>query len=169
MSNEFDNDLFVDESEKEGQQEDNKYVTFRIGTEEYGIEIDFVKEIVGIQKVTNVPDMPQYIKGVINLRGEVIPIIDVRIRFRYEEIPYNDRTCIIIIHIGDAVIGLIVDEVSEVMDIPKKNIAPPPKASAKSKNRFIKGIGKIDDNIKILLDVEKIFSDEEMADIESVA
>jgi purine-binding chemotaxis protein CheW len=168
MADDFDIGLFVDESEPESAEDENKYVTFQIGTEEYGITIDFVKEIVGIQKITTVPDMPSYIKGIINLRGEVIPIIDVRLRFRYEEIPYNDRTCIIIINIAESVIGLIVDEVSEVMDIPAENVAPPPKASAKSKNKFIKGIGKVGDTIKILLDVEKIFSEEEMSDIESV-
>ncbi len=153
-----------DVQEEEDSQLD-KYITFTLGQEEFAIEIRYVVEIVGLQKITELPDMPEFVKGVINLRGEVFPIIDVRKRFNMKEIPYTDRTCIIIVSIEDTSIGLIVDEVSEVLDIKPDSISGSPKTGSKSHGRFIKGIGKVDDEVKIILDIEKILSEEEIADV----
>src|SRR3990172_5823963 len=100
----------IDEDTQEG-----KYLTFTMGKEEYGIEIHNVTEIIGIQSITDLPDTPDFVKGVINLRGKVIPVLDVRLRFKMEEKAYNDRTCIIVVNIRNMSVGLIVDTVSEVL------------------------------------------------------
>ena len=157
-----------DEFEDDADSQKDKYITFKLDKEEFGIEIQYVIEIVGLQKITQLPDMPEFIKGVINLRGLVIPILDVRKRFRLEEIPYNDRTCIIVVSIQEAQLGLIVDEVSEVLDIPESQVSEPPKTSI-HKSRYIKGIGKVGNNVKIILNIEKILSEEEMNEVIKVA
>lgn len=146
-----------DETEEDFENtQENKFLTFRLGKEEYGIEIKDVTEIIGIQNITEVPDMPKYVKGVINLRGKVIPVMDVRMRFKMQPFEYNDRTCIIVIDVEKKPVGLIVDYVSEVVDIPSQNVEPPPQVSKNSNNIFLKGIGKVGDSIKILLETEKI-------------
>jgi len=147
-----------DNEEKEDTQED-KFLTFFLGQEEYGIEIRNVTEIIGIQNITEVPDMPPYVKGVINLRGKVIPVVDVRIRFGLEERPYDDRTCIIVINVNNQSVGLIVDRVSEVLDIPKSEVEPPPKVAGGESNRFIQGMGKVDERVKILLNANQLLFD----------
>lgn len=139
-----------------------KYLTFHLAGEDYGIEIRFVIEIIGIQKITDVPDMPDFIRGVINLRGKVIPVMDVRARFCMQVREYDDRTCIIVVNIDGTEVGLVVDEVSEVADIPAKNVEPPPRTGKSTGSRYIQGMGKIGDEIKILLDVQKLLFDEEM-------
>ena len=154
----------LDSEEDEDTQKD-KFITFILGKQEYAIEIQYVMEIVGLQKITTLPDMPKYIRGVINLRGQVYPIIDVRTRFRMDVIDYTDRTCIIIVNLKDSTIGLIVDEVSEVRDIKEDQIDPPPKTGGQ--NRFLKGTGKIGDEVKIILDVENIMADEDLEKINS--
>ncbi|RJP75508.1 MAG: purine-binding chemotaxis protein CheW [Desulfobacteraceae bacterium] len=146
----------------------DRYFTFRIGNEEYGIEIMYVIEVIGIQKITEVPDMPVFVKGVINLRGQVIPVMDVRVRFGMEEQAYNERTCIVVVTIKDSAIGLVVDMVSDVIDIPEKDVDPPPKISRKPGSRFIKGLGKIDNQVKILLDVQRLLYDEELEQVSSI-
>ncbi len=151
----LDVDLLEDEEEDEDTQED-KFLTFFLEKEEYGLEIRHVTEIIGIQSITGVPDMPHYVKGVINLRGKVIPVMDVRLRFGMEERTYDDRTCIIVINIDDYLVGLIVDQVSEVLDIPKNNIEPPPKVKKGESSRFIQGMGKVGDRVKILLNAHKL-------------
>lgn len=156
-----------DDIEEEDSQLD-KYITFSLGKEEYAIEIRYVVEIVGLQKITELPDMPHFVKGVINLRGDVFPIIDVRSRFNMQEVDYTDRTCIIIVSIEDTSIGLIVDEVSEVLDIKPENISSSPKSVSKSRGKFIKGIGKVEDEVKIILDVEKFLSEDELADVKEI-
>lgn len=137
-----------------------KFLTFTLGKENYGIEIQFVTEIIGIQAITEVPELPDYIKGIINLRGNIIPVMDVRLRFGKSSIEYNDRTCVIVIDIQSVFIGLIVDSVSEVLSIPDRDIVPPPDIS-KTGNRFIKGIGTIGNEVKLLLDCEKLLNEEE--------
>ncbi|MCK5340701.1 MAG: purine-binding chemotaxis protein CheW [Desulfobulbaceae bacterium] len=153
--------------EDEDTQKD-KYLTFHLGEEDYGIEIAFVTEIIGIQKITEVPDMPEFIKGVINLRGKVIPLMDVRERFRMQFREYDERTCIVVVDINNTAVGLLVDEVSEVVDIPESQVEPPPKTGKGTSSRFIKGMGKMDDEVKILLDVGKILYDEELETLDSV-
>ena len=149
----LDVDMFDDEEEEDTQE--GKYLTFVIGKEEYGLEIRYVIEIIGIQNITEVPDMPNYIKGVINLRGKVIPVMDVRLRFGALERDYDDRTCIVVINIEEQPMGLIVDTVSEVLDIPKTNIEPAPDLRKGRGNKFIKGMGKVDDKVIMLLDEKK--------------
>jgi purine-binding chemotaxis protein CheW len=151
----------VNEEIVEDAQE-GRHLTFIIGKEEYGIEIKHVTEIIGIQKITDLPNLPSFIKGVINLRGKVIPVLDVRLRFNFEEREYDDRTCIIVVNINDTSVGLIVDQVSEVMDIPAENVELPPKISIATSNRYIQAFGKIGEEVKILLDTQKLLFDEEL-------
>jgi len=148
-------DLLEEDYEDEDTQED-KFLTFVLNREEYGIEIRYVTEIVGIQNITQVPDMPGFIKGVINLRGKVIPVMDVRLRFDIEERPYDDRTCIVVININEQAVGLIVDRVSEVLDIPKTEIELPPKIRRSERSNFIQGLGKVGDKVKILLNANRL-------------
>lgn len=154
---EMDADLL---EESEDTQKD-KFLTFRIANEDYGLDIRHVTEIIGIQKITQVPDMPDYVKGVINLRGKVIPIMDVRIRFHLEPRDYDDRTCIVVVNVNDNAVGLVVDTVKEVADIPAENIEPAPKGNAGVGHQYIMGLGKIGDEVKILLDVERLLYEEE--------
>lgn len=149
----------IEEEEDEDTQED-KYLTFLLAREEYGIEIRYVTEIIGIQRVTTVPDMPMYVKGVINLRGKVIPVMDVRLRFGIKEREYDDRTCIVVINVGEHLVGLIVDRVSEVLDIPKGDIEPPPSTREGGNSRFVQGMGKAGERVIILLSAKRLLFDE---------
>lgn len=151
----------IDEIEEEDTQKD-KYLTFHLAGEDYGIEIRYVIEIIGIQKITEVPDMPAFIRGVINLRGKVIPVMDVRARFNIEDRAYDDRTCIIVVNLDETEVGLVVDEVSEVADIPEKNVEPPPRTGKSTGSSCIQGMGKIGEEVKILLNVQELLFDEQM-------
>ncbi|MBU3170501.1 chemotaxis protein CheW [Clostridium estertheticum] len=139
-----------------------KFLTFSVGKESYGIEIKFVTEIIGIQEITEVPELPDYVKGIINLRGKIIPVIDVRLRFRKEPKDYNDRTCIVVINIKETTVGLIVDNVAEVINIDDSNIVPPPQMKTGFHNRYVRGIGKVGNEVKLLLDCDKLLNDEEL-------
>jgi len=152
----LDSELLDDEFEQEEDTQEDKFLTFVLGNEEYGIEIRYVTEIIGIQNITLVPDMPEYVKGVINLRGKVIPVMDVRMRFHMQDRKYDDRTCIIVININEQSVGLIVDQVSEVLDIPKTEIEPPPKVKKDSSSLFVQGMGKVGDQVKIILNADKL-------------
>ena len=145
---------------------DEKYLTFAIGAAEYGIAIDHVIEIIGIQRITELPGAPDFIRGVINLRGKVIPVIDVRRRFGLQEKAYSDRTCIVVIKLSEMLIGLIVDGVSEVVDIAETEIDPPPKINKGPGSRFIQGFGKAENKIKILLDIHKLLFDNEIEELQ---
>lgn len=153
----------IDELEEDTQK--NKYLTFTLGNDSFGIEILFVTEIIGLQQITDVPDLPDYVKGIINLRGKIIPVMDVRIRFKKEVREYDERTCIIVVDIGEISIGLIVDRVSEVLDIPEENVSEPPKVNKNSQNKYVKGIGKVGDTVKLILDCEKLLSETELEEI----
>lgn len=137
------------------------YLTFELAEEGYGLEIRHVTEIIGIQRVTKVPDMPEHVIGVLNLRGKVIPIIDVRRRFNLPSREYDDRTCIIVVDVAGRLVGLVVDKVNEVVDIAQKDIELPP-ATGKSHGQYIQGMGKIGQQVKILLDVEILIEDEDL-------
>lgn len=143
-----------------------KFLTFPLGAEDYGIEIKFVTEIVGIQAITPIPSIPEYIKGIINLRGKIIPVMDVRLRFKKEPRAYNDRTCIIVIDIKEVTIGLIVDSVSEVISIPDENIIEPPYVNKNVHNKFIENIAKINNAVKLILDCDKLLNEEDLEDLE---
>jgi purine-binding chemotaxis protein CheW len=159
---EIQDELLADDENEDTQA--NKYLFFRIDRESYGIGIKYVIEIIELQNISMVPDMPEYVKGVINLRGKVIPIVDLRLRFGMEERDYDNRTCIIVTEVDGILVGCLVDTVEEVMEIPEKNIETPPKfRTASGRNRYISGMGKVNDAIKILIDVEEIVRDESLA------
>ncbi len=155
----LDKELLDEEDEEDTQQD--KFLTFLIDREEYGIGIRYVTEIIGLQNITAVPDVPNFIRGVINLRGKVIPVMDVRLRFGLEEREYDERTCIIVINVDEQVVGLIVDRVSEVLGIPEGDIELPQKLRSGNRGSFLMGMGKVDDGVKILLDAHKLLHDEE--------
>lgn len=149
------------ESLQEEDTQKGKYLTFSLGEEYYAIEIKYVTEIIGMQPISEIPELPDYVKGIINLRGKIIPVMDVRLRFKKPWVPYNDRTCVIVIEIAAIAIGLIVDLVSEVLVIPDDAIVPPPEVS-QGGNRFIKGIGTAGKDVKLLLDCERLINENEM-------
>ena len=151
--------LKQEEEFQEDTQKD-KFLTFSLGKEYYGIEIKHVIEIIGIQPITEVPELPEYIRGIINLRGKIIPVMDVRLRFKKSFREYNDRTCVIVIDIKDVSVGMIVDGVSEVISIPENEIVFPPEVSG-SGSRYIKGIGKVGGEVKLILDCNKLLNQEE--------
>ena len=142
--------------------ETGKYLTFKLANENYGIGILKVKEIIGMMTITTVPRTPDFVKGVINLRGKVIPIMDLRLKFSMEAIPYNDRTCIIVVEIetdsGTILMGIVVDAVSEVMNISESEIEDTPAFGTSLDTDYILGIAKTEDGVKILLNIDKILS-----------
>lgn len=138
-----------------------KYMTFICDDDCYGIEIKYVNEIIGIQNITEVPDTEKFIKGLINLRGKIHPVIDVRERFRKPPVEYNDRTCIIVIDVESVVVGLIVDTIAGVVELSEDDIVPPPALNKDSASHFIYGIGKIKDEVKLLIDPVRMINVEE--------
>jgi purine-binding chemotaxis protein CheW len=145
-----------------------KYVTFKSGNEYFGLKIQYVSEIIVFQEITEIPESEDYIKGLINLRGKIIPVIDVRLRFRQEPFDYNDRTCIIVINYNALVVGLIVEQIAEVVEIPEADILPAPSIGKadKAQNKYVYGIGKVGDEVKLLLDPDKLLNDADVAAIE---
>lgn len=148
-----------------------KYVTFMSGHEYFGLKIEYVNEIIVLQEITAIPESEDYIKGLINLRGKIIPVIDVRLRFKQEPIEYTDRTCIIVIHVQSTVVGLIVEKIAEVVEIPEENLLPSPSIghNDKTKERYVYAIGKVGDSVKLLLDPDKLISDEDLSMMEQVS
>ena len=153
MTTPADNGSVLHEDE---ELEQSKFLTFVLGPESYGIDIQHVREIIGIQHITVIPDVPPWVKGVINLRGKVIPVMDVRARFNLEERAYDGRTCIIVINVNDWWVGLVVDTVSEVLDIPADQIEKPPAVLSSGTEHFIEGLGKVDDKVRLLLDAPRL-------------
>lgn len=154
--------------EMEEDTQKGRFLTFSLDAEVYGIEIRYVTEIIGIQAITQIPELPDYVKGIINLRGKIIPVMDVRLRFKKEPRAYNDRTCVIVIDIQEISIGLIVDSVAEVITIPEENMVEPPQMSKGISNRYIKKIGKMGNDVKLLLDCEKLLSEDEAEKLENI-
>lgn len=147
-----------------------KYVTFKSGNEYFGIKIEYVNEIIVFQEITEIPESEDYIKGLINLRGKIIPVIDVRLRFKQKPFEYNDRTCIIVITVDTNVVGLIVEKIAEVVEIQEENIIPSPTIghSDKAHHTFVYAIGKIGDSVKLLLDPDKLLNDNDLSLIEQI-
>ncbi|VAX23177.1 Positive regulator of CheA protein activity (CheW) [hydrothermal vent metagenome] len=145
-----------------------KYLTFVLGDEEYGIEITRVREIIGIVDITPVPKAPLFIKGIINIRGKVIPIVDMRAKFGMDQIDFTSQTCIIVVEVDDNLMGILVDTVSEVLDIQEENIDPPPSFGSESSAMFILGMAKIKGAVKILLNIDKVLDAKEMVSIEEL-
>jgi len=154
--------------EKEG-----KYLTFTLAEEDYGLEILKVREIIGMLGITAIPQTPPYIRGVINLRGRVIPVVDLRLKFGLPPLEYGERTCIIVVDVvsrlGPVQVGVVVDSVSEVLNVNGKDIAPAPAFGAQIDTSYILGIAKAKGAIKILLDIDKVLASEELAGIENVS
>lgn len=148
----------------------NKYVTFKSGNEYFALKIEYVNEIIVFQEITEIPESEDYIKGLINLRGKIIPVIDVRVRFKQPELAYNDRTCIIVINVKDMVVGLIVEKVAEVVEITEDNILDSPSLGNvdKNQNKYVYAIGKVGENVKLLLDPEKLIKDEDWSVLEQM-
>ena len=145
-----------------------KYLTFVLSEEEYGLEILKVREIIGIMDLTAVPRMPDYVEGVINLRGKVIPVIDLRLKFGMTRAERTSETCIIVVDVRGSLMGVMVDRVSEVLDIKGGEIEDAPKIGVNVDTTFILGMGKTKGSVKILLDVDEVLSDREYAELESV-
>lgn len=152
---------------------EGKYLTFTLAGEEYGIGILKIKEIIGMMPITTVPRTPEFVKGVINLRGKVIPVIDLRMRFAMEEIAYNDRTCIIVVEIhqqADTVqIGIVVDAVSEVLNIKAADIEDTPTFGSKLDTDYILGMAKMEGGVKILLDIDTVLNQQDASLLQQVA
>jgi purine-binding chemotaxis protein CheW len=148
-------------SEREG-----KYLTFTLAEEDYGVGILKIKEIIGMMQITPVPQTPEYVKGVINLRGKVIPVVDLRLRFGVEAMDYTDRTCIIVAEmagqVGTVQIGIVVDSVSEVLNIKGEEIEDTPTFGTKLNTDYILGMAKMEGDVKILLDIDRVLSGQEM-------
>lgn len=144
-----------------------KYLTFRLGAEEYGIPILKVREIIGLMAITRMPEAPAYVRGIINLRGRVIPVLELRSRFGMETVADSEETCIIVVDLSDStrslLMGILVDAVSEVLDIKADEIQDSPSLGADQGAEFILGIGKVKGGVKILLDIDKVLTGTSMA------
>lgn len=163
----------ADRNQSNTRDREGKYLTFSLAGEEYGIGILKVKEIIGMMPITQVPRTPGYVKGVINLRGKVIPVADLRLKFDIEEMAYTERTCIIVVEIreglGTVLMGIVVDSVSEVLNIKSGEIEDTPAFGTQMDTDYILGMAKTGGGVKILLDIDKVFGGEEMADLEKAA
>jgi len=163
----------MNQSVKAIVDKEGKYLTFTLAEEEYGIGILKIKEIIGMMSVTSVPQTPAFVKGVINLRGQVIPVIDLRLRFGMESIDYTERTCIIVVEIaskaGTVMMGIVVDSVSEVLNIKSEEIEEAPTFGSKVETDFILGMAKMGGGVKILLDIDRVLSGDEVSMLQKVA
>ena len=150
-----------------------KYLTFRLGAEEFGLEILKVQEIIKMMEITKVPRTPAFVRGVINLRGKVIPVVDLRLKFDMEGKVNTDKTCVIVVTVhrksGAVVMGIIVDEVSEVLDVAGSSIEPPPEFGGVVDTSFILGMGKIGERVVTLMDVDRVLSGEDVAAVAAAA
>ena len=152
----------------DASQKLNKYLTFTLGSEEYGLEILKVREIIGLMDITSVPRMPDFVRGVINLRGKVIPVVDLRLKFSMESIEDTKETCIIVVDLTECLMGIVVDRVSEVLDIDKSEIEEAPKFGISVDTEFILGMGKTKGKVVILLDIEKVLTSSEMKSLSEI-
>ena len=163
----------VDRAVKAMKDREGKYLTFTLASEDYGIGILKIKEIIGMMPITSVPRTPDYVKGVINLRGKVIPVIDLRLRFSMDGIEYSERTCIIVVEImgksGTVMIGIVVDSVSEVLNIKSEDIEDTPTFGTAVDTEYILGMAKMEGGVKILLDIDRVLTEEEVSLLEKSA
>lgn len=163
----------IDQAVKLMADREGKYLTFTLAEEEYGIGILKIREIIGMMPITSVPQTPKFVKGVINLRGKVIPVVDLRLRFGMEEIDYTERTCIIVVEVesgsGQVIIGIVVDSVSEVLNIKAEEIEDTPTFGTRLNTDYILGMAKMEGRVKILLDIDRVLSAEEVAVLQKAA
>ena len=160
-------DQTIDQAVKGMTDKEGKYLTFTLAEEEYGIGILKIKEIIGMLPITSVPQTPEFVKGVINLRGKVIPVMDLRLRFGMPCIEYSERTCIIVVEIdgqaGTILVGIVVDAVSEVLNIKGDDIEKTPTFGTKLNTDYILGMAKMEGGVKILLDIDQVLSSDELS------
>lgn len=160
-------------NEKAADSREGTYLTFRLNEEEYGIAILKVKEIIGMMEITPIPKTPGFVKGVINLRGKVIPIIDLRLKFGLDSVPYDERTCIIVVEVpgssGDISLGLVVDAVNEVANVKEGDVEDTPSFGVDLQTKFILGMAKSEDGVKILLDITKVVGEAELTGLAQAA
>ena len=147
----------------------SEFLTFTLGSEEYGMDILKVQEIRGYDAVTTIANTPEFIKGVINLRGTIVPIVDLRIKFHLGTVEYNQLTVVIILNLGHRVVGIVVDSVSDVLALTPEQIKPAPELSAGLDTRYLMGLGTVGERMLILVDIEKLMSSNEMALMDQVA
>ncbi|HLK19170.1 MAG TPA: chemotaxis protein CheW [Bryobacteraceae bacterium] len=141
----------------------NQFLTFSLGTEEYGMDILRVQEIKGNSAITHIPNAPKHVKGVMNLRGTVVPVVDLRAKFSMEAVEYGKFSVIIVVMVGQKVSGLVVDAVSDVLNIAASDIRPAPDFGASCDTRFISGVASIGEKLAVLLEIDKLLSEEEVA------
>ena len=156
-------------TQQDSEQSGGEYLTFILGTEEYGIEILKVQEIRGYDAVTRIANTPDFIKGVINLRGHIVPIIDLRIKFKLGKVEYNEFTVVIILNIGNRVIGIVVDGVSDVLALTAEQIRAVPDLVSDIDNKYLLGLGTLGDRMLILVDIERLMSSQDMALVEAAS
>ncbi|HHZ6351674.1 TPA: chemotaxis protein CheW [Escherichia coli] len=152
-------------SEPSGQE----FLVFTLGDEEYGIDILKVQEIRGYDQVTRIPNTPAFIKGVTNLRGVIVPIVDLRIKFSQVDVDYNDNTVVIVLNLGQRVVGIVVDGVSDVLSLTAEQIRPAPEFAVTLSTEYLTGLGALGDRMLILVNIEKLLNSEEMALLDSAA
>lgn len=165
MAEEVKEELLEEEDSQKG-----KFMTFQTGKEYFGISISYVNEIIVMQQITAIPEVEDYIKGLINLRGKIIPVIDVRIRFKMEPKEYTDRTCIIVINVKSTQVGLIVEKIAEVDTIMDEDIVPPPTIGRRESesSKYVYGLAKNGDAVKMLIAPEKLINDEDLDAFEKI-
>lgn len=158
LKNEETGELLEEDSQK------GKFMTFQTGKEFFGISISYVNEIIAMRPIATIPEVDDYIKGLINLRGKIIPVIDVRVRFKMEPTEYTDRTCIIVIDVKSTMIGLIVERIAEVDTIADDSIVPPPSLGRKEHehNKYVYGLARTGDVVKLLIDPEKLIRQDDI-------
>jgi purine-binding chemotaxis protein CheW len=165
------NAVAVDEGASQAERMAGKYLTFDLAEEEYGLEILRVREIIGMMEITPVPRTPEFVRGVINLRGKVIPVVDLRLKFGLPFREPDERTCVIVVEVqnpeGTVQMGIVVDRVNEVVDVKPTDLEPTPSFGVSLDTSFILGMAKVGEKVKILLDIDRVLTSQEVAAISS--
>ncbi|AJC66858.1 MULTISPECIES: chemotaxis protein CheW [Dickeya] len=151
-----------------GETVGQEFLIFTLGDEEYGVDILKVQEIRGYDQVTRIANTPEFIKGVTNLRGVIVPIVDLRIKFMQQEVDYDDNTVVIVLNLGQRVVGIVVDGVSDVLSLTAEQIRPAPEFAVTLSTEYLTGLGSLGERMLILVDIERLLSSEEMALVDSV-
>ncbi|TPV59064.1 chemotaxis protein CheW [Aestuariibacter sp. GS-14] len=145
-----------------------EYLTFMLGEEQYGLAIIQVKEIRGYEPVTKIANAPSFIKGVINLRGDIVPIVDLRVKFKVSEATYNEFTIVIMLNVKDRIVGIVVDSVSDVINVTEDEVHPPPEFGVAFDSRYLDGLASVDDGLVILVNIERLITSEEIGIFDSM-
>jgi purine-binding chemotaxis protein CheW len=161
--------MIQNQDNKTGSETGNEFLAFTLGKEEYGIDILKVQEIRGYEAVTRIANAPEFVKGVVNLRGIIVPIVDMRIKFNLGEPTYDQFTVVIILNIGGRVVGMVVDSVSDVITLSAEQVKPAPEMGTALNTDYLIGLGTLDERMLILVDIDKLMSSSEMGLIEKIA